>query len=126
MSPSGSDAVPVSWTAEPSVPLYGPPAFAVGGWLNVTVLWSVAKLLPAVVSVALVTVAVLSWLVFVEDGTVYFAVIVAEPPAGIVPSEQVKLGEPVHVPCDGMTMPRVKPAGHVSLTFTETASEGPA
>ena len=77
-------------------------------------------------SVGLVTVAVLVWLVFVEAGTVNFAVTVAEPPAAIAPRLQVKLGEPLQVPCDGVGAPvGVRPAGHASATFTETASEGP-
>jgi hypothetical protein len=44
----------------------------------------------------------------------------------IVPSEQVKLGEPMHVPVDGVTVPRVKPVGQVSLSETAAALAPPA
>src|SRR4051794_11540184 len=44
----------------------------------------------------------------------------------MVPSEHVKLGEPVHVPCEGVTVPRVKPAGQVSDRETPAAFDGPA
>ena len=53
-------------------------------------------------------------------------VTVALPPETIVPSEQVKLGLPVHEPCEGVTVPRVNPAGHVSDKLTPVASDGPA
>ena len=44
----------------------------------------------------------------------------------IVPRVQVKLGVPEQLPCDGVTVPRVNPAGHVSLRLTAVASDGPA
>jgi hypothetical protein len=44
----------------------------------------------------------------------------------MVPSEQVKLGLPLQVPCEGVTVPRVNPAGHVSARDTAAAFEGPA
>jgi hypothetical protein len=44
----------------------------------------------------------------------------------IARSEQVKLGLPVHVPCEGVTVPRVNPAGHVSARDTAAAVDGPA
>jgi hypothetical protein len=50
---------------------------------------------------------------------------VALPPAAIVPRVQVKLGLPLQVPWDGVTVPRVKPAGHVSVTVAASASDGP-
>src|SRR4029450_6193198 len=50
---------------------------------------------------------------------------VALPEAAIVPSEQVKLGLPEQLPWDGVTVPRVKPAGQMSDTLTAWASEGP-
>jgi hypothetical protein len=53
-------------------------------------------------------------------------VTVAFAPLAIVPSEQVKLGLPVHVPCEGVTVPRVKPAGHGSESDTPAAADGPA
>ena len=44
----------------------------------------------------------------------------------IVPSEQLKLGLPVQVPCEGVTVPRLKPAGKVSVRLTLVAAAGPA
>ena len=52
--------------------------------------------------------------------------IVAEEPDAIVPSEQVKFVTAVQLPCDGVTVPCVNPAGQVSDTDTDVASEGPA
>ena len=55
--------------------------------------------------------------------------IVALPPAATTPRLQVKsvvLVVVSQVPCDGLTVPRLKPAGHVSLTLTAWASDGPA
>ena len=51
---------------------------------------------------------------------------VADPPELIVFSEQVKLGLPVQLPCDGVTVPRVNPAGKVSERLTLVAAAGPA
>lgn len=51
---------------------------------------------------------------------------VALVPELIVPSAHVKLGVPMHVPWDGVTVPRVKPAGHVSESDTPVAVPGPA
>ena len=49
---------------------------------------------------------------------------VFEPPGAIVPRLQVKLGPPEQpVP---VTVPCVKPAGHVSVSVTLVASDGPA
>jgi hypothetical protein len=48
---------------------------------------------------------------------------VALDPLAIVPSEQVKLGVPTQVPCDVVTVPRVKPAGNVSASETACASD---
>jgi len=112
---------------EPSLPEYGPPAFAVGGWFaGVTVSVSLAVLLPGLGSlVVLETVAVFVWLAVVELGTVESTVTVAEPPEAIVPSAQVKLGLPVQVPCEGVTVLRVKPAGQMSDRVTDAASDGP-
>jgi hypothetical protein len=92
-----------------------------------TVLESVAVLLAGVESVVVVlTVAEFTCgLVVVLAGTVYVALIVAEPPAAIVPREHVKLGPAPHEPCEGVTVPWLNPAGHVSLTDTDCASEGP-
>jgi hypothetical protein len=53
-------------------------------------------------------------------------VTVAEAFGASVPSEQVKLGLPVHVPCEGVTVPRPNPAGHVSVRETFVAFDGPA
>jgi hypothetical protein len=44
----------------------------------------------------------------------------------MMPSEQVKLGLPVQVPCEGVTVPCANPAGHVSLSETPCAFDGPA
>src|SRR5207248_3809502 len=58
-----------------------------------------------------------------------FAVTVAEPPVAIVPSVHVKFVVLVvvsQVPCDGVTVPRLKPVGQLSLTLTDVASDGPA
>ena len=53
-------------------------------------------------------------------------VTVALAPAVTVPNEQVKLGLPVHVPCEGVTVPRVNAPGHVSVSETAAALAGPA
>jgi hypothetical protein len=95
--------------------------------LVVTVFVSEAVLLPLSGSLTwLETVAVFAWLPVVELGTVYVTVTVADPPFAIVPSEQLKLGDPLQLPCDGVTAPRLKPAGQVSVTPTPVASDGPA
>src|SRR2546423_1190053 len=44
----------------------------------------------------------------------------------MIPSAQVKLEPPEQLPCEGVTVPRVKPADHVSASDTACASEGPA
>jgi hypothetical protein len=44
----------------------------------------------------------------------------------MTPSEQVKVGLPVHVPCEGVTVPCANPAGQVSLSDTPCAFDGPA
>src|SRR2546421_168072 len=62
----------------------------------------------------------------VEAGTVYVTVTVAFAPLATVPSEQPKLGLPEQLPCEGVTVPRVKPAGQVSKSDTACASDGPA
>jgi hypothetical protein len=72
--------------------------------------------------------AVLVWLPVVEAGTVYPTVTVALPPETIVPIEHEKSGpDPMfeQVPCDGVTVPRVKPVGQVSVTEAPVASDGP-
>jgi hypothetical protein len=43
----------------------------------------------------------------------------------MIPSEQLKLGLPVQVPCEGVTEPWANPAGQVSLSDTACASDGP-
>jgi hypothetical protein len=43
----------------------------------------------------------------------------------MIPSEQLKLGLPVQVPCDGFTVPRANPLGQVSPSDTACASDGP-
>src|SRR2546421_5248064 len=43
----------------------------------------------------------------------------------MIPSAQVKLGLPEQLPCEGVTVPCAKPAGHVSESDTACASEGP-
>jgi hypothetical protein len=43
----------------------------------------------------------------------------------MIPSEQLKLGLPVQVPCEGVTVPWANPAGHVSFNDTACASDGP-
>ena len=50
---------------------------------------------------------------------------VADALAAIVPSAHVKFGPVVHVPCEGVIVPYVKPAGQVSLRLTACASDGP-
>src|SRR6478672_11842306 len=93
---------------------------------------SALELLPLSGSlVVLLTVAVFVCVPAAADAaTVYFTVIVTSlPPAAIVPNAQVKLppAPGVHVPCEVVIEPPtcVKPAGHVSLTLTACASEGP-
>src|SRR2546423_1677990 len=44
----------------------------------------------------------------------------------MIPSAQVKLEPPVQLPCEGVTVPWAKPAGHVSASDTACASDGPA
>jgi hypothetical protein len=94
----------------------------------VTVFESVALLFAVVGSVVVeLTEAVLSCgLTVVDAGTVYVTVTVAVLPELIVPSEHVKLGLPVHVPWDGLAVPRVNPAGQVSDNETAAAFDGPA
>jgi hypothetical protein len=53
-------------------------------------------------------------------------VTVALAPLASMPSEHVKLGLPEQVPCEVVTVPRLKPAGQVSESETACASEGPA
>jgi hypothetical protein len=65
-------------------------------------------------------------LAVVELGTVYVTVTVAFAPLAMIPSEQLKLGLPVQVPCEGVTVPRANPAGQVSLSDTACASDGPS
>src|ERR1044071_9138064 len=87
---------------------------------------SLALSLPGLgLSVEVSTEAVFVWPPSVEDGTVYCAVTVASPPAGIVPSEQSKSAGPLvsQVPCEVVTEPRAKPAGHVSESETVRASD---
>ena len=86
---------------------------------------SLAVVVEDVLVVELETVAVFVWSPSVDDGTVYAAVIVALPPAGIVPSEQVKFVAASQEPCDGLTVPCAKPAGQTSATETSRASDGP-
>src|SRR5438309_49097 len=43
----------------------------------------------------------------------------------MVPRAQVKLGVPVHVPWEGVIVPRAKPDGQVSARVTPWASDGP-
>ena len=74
---------------------------------------------------ALETEAVFVWLAVVEDGTVKVTVTVALEPLVIVPRAQVKLGLLLQVPWDGVTVPRVNPAGHVSVMLAPVASDGP-
>ena len=87
---------------------------------------------PSGSEVVLVTVAVLVCPPGVaEAATVYFTVIVTSlPPAAIVPNAHVKLppAPGVQVPCVVVIEPPtcVKPLGHVSLTLTACASDGPA
>src|SRR3954452_5257453 len=53
-------------------------------------------------------------------------VTVAEAPDATVPSAQVNVGlAAVHVPSDGVIVPRVNPAGNVSETLTAVAFEAP-
>jgi hypothetical protein len=96
---------------------------------NWTASVSLALLLPGVGSfVPLETEAVLVWLVLVELGTVKVAVTVVVLPFAIEPSEQVKLVVLVvvsQVPCDVVTVPRVKPAGQTSERLTELAVDWP-
>ncbi len=52
-----------------------------------------------------------------------------EPPAGIVPSAQLKSGPaPIgaQLPCDGLSAPWLKPLGQTALNPTVVASDGPA
>ena len=52
-------------------------------------------------------------------------VIVAEPPAGIVPRVHVTVAVPAHVPCDGVAETKAFPAGTASVSDTPSASDGP-
>ena len=94
---------------------------------------SEAELLPLLGSlVELLTVTVFVCVAVAADAaTVYFTVIVTSlPPAAIVPSAQLKFppAPGVQVPCEVVIEPPtcVNPAGHVSLTLTACASDGPA
>src|SRR5437016_12645629 len=51
---------------------------------------------------------------------------VAEPFAGISPSEHVKSAAEVQLPCEAVIVPRVKPPGQVSTRLTLAAGAGPA
>src|SRR5436190_1332746 len=71
------------------------------------------------------TLAVFVWLAIVELGTVNLTVTVALAPETIVPRSQVKLGLPLHVPSESVTVPRVNPDGKESVRLTNLASDGP-
>jgi hypothetical protein len=74
------------------------------------------------------TVTEFVWLEFVLDGTVYCAVTVTEPPAATDGHVHVKFAgfTVLQVPvADGVTVPRVKPAGQASANETFAASDGP-
>jgi hypothetical protein len=53
------------------------------------------------------------------------SVIVADAAAVIVPSAQLTVVVPLHVPCEGVAETNVVPAGSTSTTDTPAASEGP-
>src|SRR5690349_19240158 len=76
-------------------------------------------------AMSLDTVAVFVWLAVVELGTMKFTVTVADAPDASVPSAQVKLGLPAQMPCELLTVPRLKPAGNVSTRLTFVAAAGP-
>jgi hypothetical protein len=58
--------------------------------------------------------------------TVATSVIVALAPLLIVPRLQLTGLAALHVPCDGVALTKLTPAGSVSLTTTDVAASGPA
>src|SRR5438105_8103607 len=90
-----------------------------------TVAFAVDELFAAVVSLALLTVAVFMNVPGVI-GAVIVSVMVAFPPFAIVPRPQVTVDVPLQVPCDGIADTSVVPAGMLSVTATEVADAGPA
>jgi hypothetical protein len=57
--------------------------------------------------------------------TVVTSVIVALAPLLIAPNVQLTGLAALHVPCDGVALTKLNPAGNVSLTTTEVAASGP-
>jgi hypothetical protein len=95
------------------------------------VLVSVAVLFAETGSVVeLLATAVLVRVPVVEAGTVYATVTTLLVPAVMVPREHLKLGPPETfeqvTPLGGAMVPRVYPAGQVSVTVTPLALLGPA
>jgi hypothetical protein len=87
----------------------------------------VAVLLAALGSVTPeVAVAVLEREAGAAAVTVATMVTVTELPLLMVPSEQLAVVVPVHVPALGVAETNVSPAGKVSVRFTAVAGDGPA
>src|SRR5947208_482671 len=98
---------------------------------SMTVVWSVLELLAVEGSKSgLLTDAVLTRSPeSIVEATVYVAVTVAVPPEAILPRSQVKSAGSDSVsqdPWDGVTVPRVKAVGQVSVRLTAVAFDGPA
>jgi hypothetical protein len=114
----------------PAVTLALPSVFTIDrSARTVTDVVSDPELFAVLASVELVeAVAELVWSpAAVVDGTEYPTVTVTEAPPPMAPKAQVKFPPTpgVHVPTEGVIVPRVKPPGQVSLRVTELAGDVP-